>query len=165
MLGKDTLQLYLETYSVVNGLNWIWLNQRNVCVQMKPGGVRTLLLLHYHTKIFAQWGDLSPAKQDMPYAEGLSNAQAIPGNLHPFSQFLILHLPLTLSKPPPPPRHHLTLQREVISRTWAPLLHSVGLNGGLFGLPQTQFPHWQGEPEQERTPWLGRSGALVQLGP
>ena len=91
-------------------------------MQMKPGGVRTLPLLHYHTKIFAQCGDLSPARQDMPYAEGLSNAQAIPGNIHPFFP---ISDPALASYPLKAPLHDcshtpatlLTLQREVIFRT------------------------------------------------
>ena len=36
------------------------------------------------------------------------------------------------------------------------------LNESLFCLHQTQFPYWQREPEQERTPWPGKNSLTRQ---
>ena len=44
---------------MVNSPNQLWLDHRKVFVQIKPGGIKKLLLLHYHAKIFSQRGYLS----------------------------------------------------------------------------------------------------------
>ena len=65
-------------------------------MQMKPGGVQELPLLHHHAKIFAQRGDLYSACTIGAVCKGVwktAHARAAPGNLHPFPRALMTCLP------------------------------------------------------------------------
>ena len=137
--------------------NWLWFDHRNVPVQVKSGGVWKLPLLHYHTKISTQRGDLYSARHNLCHVQG---------SLRDCMCHLLLEVSVLL------PSFWwctclLHLKSSPLSSLWEhELLFYIlwPLNKSLSCLYQTQFCNWQRECEQEGIPWP-RQGTSVQIGP